>query len=53
MAYTIHTEIFIIMLLIHVIIRGLNCNPSVDVSLWKCMRMRVEMMCSQGGSHIS
>ena len=49
MAYAIHTEIFIIMLLIT---RGLNCNPSVDVNLWKCMRMRVEMMCRHGGSPI-
>ena len=52
MAYAIYIEILIIMLLI-------TCHntwtehPSVDVNLWKCMRMRVEMMCRQGGSHIS
>ena len=54
MAYAIYSEILIIMLLkLHVTIRGLNCNPRVDVNLWKCMRMRVEMTCRQGGSHIS
>ena len=45
MAYAIHIDIFILMLLITCHNTWTELQPaSVDVNLWKCMRMRVEMM---------